>query len=301
MTKASKSEPAVRGVVLLLKVDEISTRDQVRTEFDEAEDNGLAESVKKYGVLQPVSVYKDDGEWVLRYGHRRLAAAINAGLSEIPAIEVDKLNLPQLRTVQLIENLERAGMSLLDTSNAVRAVYNDAPAPKVENTAAALGRSKPWVSKMLLISSPTKATTVARRLMTADKIADVEMAYVMCQIEEASPLLAVEAEAEIDHHTRATLKKVLTKARKLAKEEAEAPEEGDGEEGGESSGSRIHSTEDGEDEEAIRLEWDFDLLDFARRLVADAVVKPNDLERKKALEDFLAAEQQFLMAEIDGQ
>lgn len=289
MSKDKLASPPVPKA-MAIRVDELSTREQVRTELDESEEADLLQSVKTHGVLQPIGVYKDGSEWVVAFGHRRLAAAINAGLEYIPAFEVPKPAHAYLRQIQLIENIQRAGMSLLDTSKAVRDVYDEAEAPKVENTAKALSRSKPWVSKMLLVSSPTRATTVSRRLMAADKISDIEMAYTMCQIEEIDPAAAVEAEKAIDTHTRATLKKVLAKSRKAAKENT--PGEGAGEGG--------DAVDDGADDEPIREEWDFEILEFARRLVADAVVKPADLERKKALEIFLAAEQQFLLAEQDG-
>jgi ParB/RepB/Spo0J family partition protein len=78
----------------------------------------LAESIRQIGVLQPVTVrvHPDrTGEWILVTGHRRLAAAIVAGDTTIPAVLRPDLVLEEdARATQLVENLHRADLDPVD-------------------------------------------------------------------------------------------------------------------------------------------------------------------------------------------
>ncbi len=92
---------------------------QPRTEFDEASLELLAESIRRYGVLQPIVVEPDGGErFRLLAGERRLRAARLAGLSRIPAtirpVGEDRVALE----VALVENLVRHDLSALDEARA---------------------------------------------------------------------------------------------------------------------------------------------------------------------------------------
>ena len=81
-------------------------RKQPRKHFDEEELSALSESVKRYGVLQPITV-KDEknGFYTIIAGERRWRAAKMAGLSEVPVRIVDFSSLEELE-VSLIENLQ---------------------------------------------------------------------------------------------------------------------------------------------------------------------------------------------------
>ena len=61
---------------------------QPRRHFDAAGLQELAESIRQYGVLQPLSVRKTDGAYELVAGERRLRAARLAGLDEVPCLLV---------------------------------------------------------------------------------------------------------------------------------------------------------------------------------------------------------------------
>lgn len=85
-------------------------RKQPRKHFDEEELSALSESVKRYGVLQPITV-KDEknGFYTIIAGERRWRAAKMAGLSEVPVRIVDFSSLEELE-VSLIENLQRTDL-----------------------------------------------------------------------------------------------------------------------------------------------------------------------------------------------
>ena len=70
-----------------LKITEVEpNRDQPRKKFDQESLEGLAESIKTYGVIQPIIVSKKDGYYGIIAGERRWRACKIAGLKEIPVI-----------------------------------------------------------------------------------------------------------------------------------------------------------------------------------------------------------------------
>jgi ParB family chromosome partitioning protein len=86
---------------------------QPRKELGEQEIMELSESIKEFGVLQPILVkHKDDG-YELIAGERRLRAAAKAGLANIPAIVVEIEPLNQ-QIIALVENIQRKNLSSIE-------------------------------------------------------------------------------------------------------------------------------------------------------------------------------------------
>lgn len=87
---------------------------QPRRHFDEEALEGLAESIKQYGILQPLVVSPEkDGQYLLIAGERRLRAAQIAGLKQVPAI-VRSGQEQERRELALIENVQRVDLSPLE-------------------------------------------------------------------------------------------------------------------------------------------------------------------------------------------
>ena len=86
---------------------------QPRREFEEKSLQGLADSIKEHGVVQPVIVRPKDGTFELIAGERRLRAAQLAGLSEIPALVRDYTD-QETAEIALIENLQREDLNPLE-------------------------------------------------------------------------------------------------------------------------------------------------------------------------------------------
>ena len=75
------------GNLRSLKITEVEpNRDQPRKTFNQESLEELAESIKVYGIIQPIVVSKNDGYYCIVAGERRWRAAKIAGLEEIPAI-----------------------------------------------------------------------------------------------------------------------------------------------------------------------------------------------------------------------
>lgn len=87
---------------------------QPRRQFNRAAMQELCESIKQYGVLQPINVRKiTSSNYELVAGERRLRAAILAGLKEIPAILVD-VDDNDSAVIALIENLQREDLTYME-------------------------------------------------------------------------------------------------------------------------------------------------------------------------------------------
>jgi len=134
---------------------------QPRREFDEARLADLAESIKQYGVLQPLTVSrieieKEEGGIVTEYeliaGERRLRAAILAKVSQVPAIiRVGDTSMMKLE-LAIIENLQREDLNVVDRARAFFQLVNEFKFTHNE-VAKKMGRSREYVSNSLRILS----------------------------------------------------------------------------------------------------------------------------------------------------
>jgi ParB family chromosome partitioning protein len=87
---------------------------QPRRVFDEESIQELAQSIKVYGIIQPLSVRKiDEDNYELIAGERRLRAAKEAGLSKVPAI-IANINDKDSAAIALLENLQREDLNFYE-------------------------------------------------------------------------------------------------------------------------------------------------------------------------------------------
>lgn len=262
--------PYKRGKLVYVNPAELVMQDQVRTVTNEKDDAEFFESIKLHGVRTPIQAREVDGKYLVTFGHRRTTAAVKAELAEIPVYVVDTLQ-EEVIALQLVENLQRSDMTLMDVADGVWKLYNSDAGGSAKLTGAMIGKGKAWVSKMLLLSAPGKAHSVARRLMAADKLGDIEMAYLICQVEAIDKPAAEEIATNIDTETRATVKAKLQALRGDNPEAGEGDDEGgEGGEGGKDDDEPIFSAQ---------------VLAFIQRVVTDATVKPADMGMKKAALD----------------
>jgi ParB family chromosome partitioning protein len=134
---------------------------QPRRDFDEARLQDLAESIKQYGVLQPLTVSrieieKEGGgiltEYELIAGERRLRAAILAGVSQIPVIiRTGDTSMMKLE-LAIIENLQREDLNVVDRARAFFRLVNEFKFTHNE-VAKKMGKSREYVSNSLRILS----------------------------------------------------------------------------------------------------------------------------------------------------
>ena len=109
-----------------IKVIEIEpNRDQPRRKFDEEALDELANSIKTYGVLQPILVNKKDNYYEIVAGERRWRAAKKAGLAEMPCIIKDDVTDRSNKEIALIENLQRVDLNPIDKAKGLKELIDD--------------------------------------------------------------------------------------------------------------------------------------------------------------------------------
>ncbi|MFH1608571.1 MAG: ParB/RepB/Spo0J family partition protein [Patescibacteria group bacterium] len=134
---------------------------QPRKEFDELKLQDLADSIKQYGVLQPLivsrlEVEKEDGGMLTEYeliaGERRLRASMLAGVSQVPVIiRTGDTSMMKLE-LAIIENLQREDLNVVDRARAFFQLVNEFKFTHNE-VAKKVGKSREYVSNTLRILS----------------------------------------------------------------------------------------------------------------------------------------------------
>lgn len=147
--------------IFWIEVDKIKPNPfQPRREFDEARLRDLADSIRQYGVLQPLvvtrkEVEREDGGLAVEYeliaGERRLRASKIAGITMVPAVirdgeETDKMKLE----MAIIENLQREDLNPVDRAQAFNQLISDFGLKHVE-VARKVGKSREYVSNSIRI------------------------------------------------------------------------------------------------------------------------------------------------------
>ena len=114
-----------KGRILMLKLDLVQpNKEQPRKTFDEEKINELAESVKNYGVLQPLLVQKKGSFYEIIAGERRWRAAKAAGLKEVPAV-LKEYSKQEAMEISLIENVQRADLNPIEEALGYRQLIDE--------------------------------------------------------------------------------------------------------------------------------------------------------------------------------
>lgn len=251
--------------------------DQVRSSMDEGGLLELQESIRQHGVKTPIQVRKVGKAYHVIAGHRRTVAAIGAELATVPVViqETEEEDIP---AVQLIENLQREDMSLADISKTCWRLYEGRCAGSAQALAALIGKRKAWVSKILTIGREGLETsnTVVRSLMARDLLPDMELGYLICQLEKLDKPAAQAVGEDLASEDPKTTRKSLAAAIKRAKDANPEADGGDGEPGDDNG--------DGEPTNPADTGPTFsrDMLVFIRKTIEAATVNPADLSKKSA-------------------
>ena len=136
------------GQVLHLPVSAVRRNpQQPRRAFDQEALQSLADSIRRYGILQPLTVRRTESGWELVAGERRLRAAKLAGLREVPCLPV-AADDEKSGMLALIENLQRQDLSFLEEARGLRDLMLRFGLSQ-EQTAQRLGKSQSAVANKL--------------------------------------------------------------------------------------------------------------------------------------------------------
>ena len=133
-----------------LKITEIEpNREQPRKIFDQEALEDLAESIKEFGIIQPIVVSKKDDYYSIIAGERRWRASKIAGLTEIPAIlreDDDKIN----SQISLIENIQREDLNPYEKAKGIRNLLDNYGFSQ-EELAKKLGKARSTIANQVRI------------------------------------------------------------------------------------------------------------------------------------------------------
>lgn len=143
MDQKNNLDKAPAEEYILLSFDEILYHGDIRSKIVEKGIDELAKSMKQYGQLQPVMVYKHDNKYVLIFGDRRCLAAWMAGLKTIKAILVPKPTFTELLYMKINENEHSRQYLKEDRNKYIRILIENGET--VEKISENTGKSIEWV------------------------------------------------------------------------------------------------------------------------------------------------------------
>ena len=142
---------------LTLPISKVEPRsEQPREYFDQEALEALADSIRQYGLIQPITVRKlDSGYYQIIAGERRWRASRLAGLTEVPVrvIEADDRRTAELA---LVENLQREDLNPIEEAKGYKLLIEEYGLTQ-EDAARSVGRSRPAVTnamRLLMLPPP---------------------------------------------------------------------------------------------------------------------------------------------------
>lgn len=112
-------------IIHKIKISEIEpNKNQPRRTFNSESIDELSESIKKYGVIQPIIVTKKDNFYEIIAGERRWRASKKAGLSEMPCI-IREDEEKQNKEIALIENIQREDLNPIEKARSFRTLMDE--------------------------------------------------------------------------------------------------------------------------------------------------------------------------------
>lgn len=123
LTASGKSSDQKADTMLKISLIE-PNRDQPRKVFEEEPLLELAESIKQFGIIQPLVVTKKDNYYEIIAGERRWRAAKLAGLKEVPVI-IKEYTDQEIMEISLIENIQREDLNAIEEAQAYQKLLKE--------------------------------------------------------------------------------------------------------------------------------------------------------------------------------
>lgn len=123
-TETGSSEDAEKET-LMLKTSQLEpNKDQPRKKFDEEKIEELAQSIKQYGIIQPIIACKKDDYYQIIAGERRWRAAKKAGIKEVPVVVKDYTE-KEIAEISLIENIQREDLNPIEEAKSYKQLIEE--------------------------------------------------------------------------------------------------------------------------------------------------------------------------------
>ena len=143
-------ENVVQDGVVKLNINEIEPNmRQARKIFDDESIEDLANSIKEYGVIQPILVTKKEKYYEIIAGERRWRASKKAGLSEVPVI-IKEDDEKRNQEISLIENIQREDLNPIEKARGIKQLMDEYDLTQAK-VAEKLGKSRSSIANTVRI------------------------------------------------------------------------------------------------------------------------------------------------------
>ncbi len=122
-----------------------------RSEQEDDEIAEIAASIKRVGVLEPLIVVRKDGGFLLVAGHRRIAAAAIAGLSQVPVC-ITEADESVVKEISFAENFFRRNLSAVEQAAAIRECIDEG-SMSIEQLAKGFHRTQQWITNQMTLTT----------------------------------------------------------------------------------------------------------------------------------------------------
>lgn len=207
---SSQQEGTDDRVMMIRLSQVVPNHEQPRKAFDEDPLAELTESIRQYGVLQPLLVQKKGRYYEIIAGERRWRASRAAGLKEVPCI-VREFDRKETMEVSLIENIQRENLNPIEEAEAYRSLTDEFHMTQDE-IAGRVGRSRASVANSMRL---LKLTPEVRQMVIDNRLS---MGHARALLGIEDPLSQTTAAEQVEEkqlsvrETEQLVKKVLTTA-----------------------------------------------------------------------------------------
>ncbi len=208
-----KDDYSMKKIEDIKLIDIEPNPNQARKTFNEEKLNQLAESIEKFGILQPIILTKKDNYYEIVAGERRWRAAKIAGLKTIPSI-VRKDNTNDNQKISLIENLQRENLNPVERARGYRQIIDEFDY-NITEVARAVSKDRSSVSTSLDVLSldekvldyVEKNGATEKQCLELLRIEDPELQYEVAVFMLEDGISASEARRRLNAVTRKPKKK----------------------------------------------------------------------------------------------
>lgn len=207
----TRTEDNVKDAVIAVRLSQVvPNQQQPRKNFEEGSLEKLADSIRQFGVLQPLLVKKKGRYYEIIAGERRWRAARLVGLREIPVI-VREYEAQDAAAISLIENIQREDLNPIEEAAAYESLVKNLGYTQ-EKLAQRVGKSREYCANMLRL---LKLPQTVQKMVTDKKLT---MGHVR-------PLLALKDDDQMYEAARTVLEKKMSvrEVEKYVKELSEKP------------------------------------------------------------------------------
>lgn len=183
-TVKTEVKEVIKKVEQTLNINRIEpNKNQPRKHFDEDALTELAESIKQFGVIEPLVVIKRKGYYELIAGERRWRAARLAGLKEVPVVIKD-FSEQEIVEIALIENIQREDLNPIEEAHAYERLINEFNL-KQDEVAERVSKSRTTITnslRLLKLTDKVQQMLIDEMLSTGHvraliSISDAELQY----------------------------------------------------------------------------------------------------------------------------